>query len=244
MTQTNNISFRQNVFNTVISTLHYEEPHTIRIQNITEDTDLDYDLDLQEWGIGFFLLALEKVTQLDLDVRTDSLYTIGDICDLVETRFKKADKRELMHKVFTAQILPSIDLKQQIITKKQENPIKQQKLTKNKEENMIELLKGYNHPVTPESVFYNVKQILLVQNNEKALNLTMDLKMVKDLKIFGNKLTSLISELESRYQLPIVSQAKAQRAKDLKEFCTICAADFNKGRLAVISGQEKTQNKR
>lgn len=244
MSENNNISFRQNVLDTVVKTLHFEEPRTKSFQPITETTRLDEDLDLQCWGVCFFINTLEEVTLLDLDITLNDLNTIGDVCDLVENRFKSADKRLLMHKVFATKILPYLNTAPSIIQTKNITTVRQEQPKQIKDEKMIKLLEGYNHPITPESVFYNVKQILLVQNHAKAVDLTMDLLMVKDLKMFGKKLTNLITELESRYNLPIVSQAKIQRAKNLQEFCTICAADFNKGRLAVIQGQAMTQNKR
>ncbi len=244
MTETNNISFRQNVLNTVVQTLHYEEPRTRSFQPITEITRLDEDLDLQCWSIAFFINALEEVTQLNLDTLLSDLNTIGDICDLVEQRFKSADKRLLMHKFFATKILPYLNTAPSVIPTKTITTVKQEQPTETKEQKMIQLLEGYNHAITPESVFYNVKQILLLQNNTKAVNLTMDIQMVKDLKMFGAKLTNLVKELENRYQLPIISQTQIQRAKTLQEFCAICAADLNKGRMAVISGQTMAQNKR
>lgn len=249
MSEYNN-SFRQNVLDTVIKTLHYEEPHTQRYPQITEATRFDEDLDIEHIAMCFFLCTLEDVTLLDLDtnVNVDSLWTVGDLCDLVEKRFNEADKCLLMHKLFTKKILPGITFNQAIIVAQpktqatQEKPITQ--TTQNKGETMIKLLEGYSHPIDPASVFYNVKQILLVQNHEKAVNLTMDMEMIKDLNISGRKLADLTIELQNRYKMTVSSHAKIQKAKTLKEFCTICAADFNAERIARLAKETKGQQQR
>ena len=101
----------------------------------------------------------------------------------------------------------------------------------------IKLLEGYSYPVKPESVFYNVKQILLIQNNNKAINLTDDMHMWRDLKLRIPEIFDLIRELEKRYQRAIFKFTTARKAKTLGEFCKTCANDLNK----AIPLNEKTK---
>ena len=101
----------------------------------------------------------------------------------------------------------------------------------------IKLLEGYSYPVKPESVFYNVKQILLIQNNNKATNLTEDMHMWNDLKLRIPEIFDLIRELEKRYQRAIFKFTTARKAKTLGEFCKICASDLNKD----VSLNDKTK---
>ncbi|MBR3511303.1 MAG: acyl carrier protein [Alphaproteobacteria bacterium] len=91
----------------------------------------------------------------------------------------------------------------------------------------IELLNGYDYPTKPESVFYNVKQILLVKNHDKAINLSPNMSMVADLGLSGTKLIALVAELEKRYGVTIKSHSEIANAKTLQEFCAICAKDIN-----------------
>ncbi len=101
----------------------------------------------------------------------------------------------------------------------------------------IKLLEGYSYPVKPESVFYNVKQILLIQNNNKAINLTDDMHMWNDLKLRIPEIFDLTRKLEKRYQRAIFKFTTARKAKTLGEFCKICANDLNK----AIPLNEKTK---
>ena len=99
----------------------------------------------------------------------------------------------------------------------------------------IELLNGYDYPTKPESVFYNVKQILLVQNHKNAIDLKPEMNMISDLHISGQKLLELIKELEKRYNKTVVSHQQILSAKTLHDFCVIFANDLNNEKTELKS---------
>ena len=106
-----NILTQENIFNVVIDAIHRVSPHTKALKNITKITRLDEDLDIQHYAVSLLVIVLEKMTHLDLDTQISSLWTVGDICNLIEQR--QNDKQKSLQKIFQDKVLPFVSINKQ-----------------------------------------------------------------------------------------------------------------------------------
>lgn len=175
--------------------------------------DISYDTRFEDISVGSLercelLILLEKKYNIDLEkVYLEPEDSIQKLCDIIGNTVSEK---------YGSKYILTDDHKHQKF--KLKTPKKGQK--------MIELLPN-TYKTKPESVFYNVKQILLVQKHNKAIDLTPEMNMVSDLHISGQKLLVLVKELEKRYNKTIVSHKQILSAKTLRDFCAIFANDLN-----------------
>ena len=181
--------------------------HTVNPELITRDCEFE-DISFDSLSRSELLILLEEKYHIDLSqVELKNSHTIGELCDILGNAI--AEKHGVQY------------IKEPIPQEPYEVYTSAKKGKK-----MTNLLPN-TYKIKPESVFYNVKQILLVQNHNKAIDLTPDMQMVSDLHISGKKLLELVNELEKRYNKTIVSHSKLQSAKTLNDFCVIFANDLN-----------------
>ena len=174
---------------------------------VTDDVDFE-DLSFSSLDRIDLIIFLERKYDIEFgDIMVGPNNTIRDLGDIVG---------RLVSTKYGTKYIKSDSLK----TNPQQQSVKIGRKTMN--------LLPDTYKTKPDSVFYNVKQILLVQNNAKAVNLEPGMFMFKDLNLNITQIDALIKELEKRYNRAIFSHKKLYKTKTLSEFCTICANDLNK----------------
>lgn len=77
--------------------------------------------------------------------------------------------------------------------------------------------------LTPEAIFYDIKQVLLNMNHPQVCSLTMDQALMYD-----PELKQILTYLEKRYGVAIPEEAGLRSALTVKDFCEICAKVITK----------------
>ena len=99
--QINHPGLSSYVFNIVTNKIRESITPNLRNMMLSRTTQMEYNLEMGPWAMGFLIEDLEKMTLLDLDtgVKMDDLYTIGDICNLITDRLQKSNKADMLRKV-------------------------------------------------------------------------------------------------------------------------------------------------
>jgi hypothetical protein len=99
--QINHPGLKSHVFNMVTDKIRESITPNLKNMVMSRTTQMEYNLEMGPWAMGFLMEDLEKMTLLDLDtdVIIDDLYTIGDICNLITDRLQKANKADMLRKV-------------------------------------------------------------------------------------------------------------------------------------------------
>lgn len=89
------------IFNMVTDTIRASITPNLKNMMMSRTTQMEYNLEMGPWAMGFLMQDLEKMTLLDLDtgVKMDDLYTVGDICNLITDRLQKSNKADMLRKV-------------------------------------------------------------------------------------------------------------------------------------------------
>ena len=77
--------------------------------------------------------------------------------------------------------------------------------------------------LTPEAIFYDIKQVLLNTNHPQACSLTMDQALMD-----GQILKQILNYIEKRYGTAIPEEAGLKSVLTVQDFCEICAKLINK----------------